>query len=340
MSVALLMFNLGENAGIERNVQSLADFVDEIVIVDSSPLETYQALLRALEGYDSKVYRVLPMGFVDPLRPFGIAKVESEFAFILDADEEPSSRLKHDLRGLTDFDAYVVPRFEEGLRSFTYHLRLLRCALARYRGRSFDFPTVTGRTGWLDRKHHIVHHANYESFFEDKSRRERYFTIENIERPFTSRFLRRVLTVRLRNRSFALPLSNFGSKHVDSVLSSATIRWLIEIEFARDLLLGKGPRLAAFNRRYTLEKVRFLSRLPKEMQEHIVELSREIQRSGGLFEYLGLADSEYIELLSASFDWNLRGIDVYLNLLEYRHRVGRRPDFVPPNRGPNVTGND
>ena len=123
---ALLMFNLDEAEGILRNVRRLRSAVDEVVVVDSSSPEGYHRLLAAVEPYAVCVHRVLPLGHVDPLRPFGVSKVKSDRVLLLDADEEPSPALVADLRDLAEHDAYVVPRYEEALRAYTFHLRLFR----------------------------------------------------------------------------------------------------------------------------------------------------------------------------------------------------------------------
>ncbi len=188
MSVALLIFSLGEVEGVLRNIRSLREVVDEIVIVDSSPPVDYEALQSHTSRYSAKVYRALPLGFPEPLRPFGLSKVESDYTLILDADEEASDGLRSDLRGLHEYEAYVLPRFEEGLKSYTYHLRLLRPSAVRYHHRSFDFPDVLGQVGRLDKSHRIVHHANYSDYLIEKARAQRYFTIENVERPFNRQY--------------------------------------------------------------------------------------------------------------------------------------------------------
>src|SRR5256885_9800839 len=288
MAVALLMFNLNEPEGIVRNLRSMQGVVDEIVIVDSSSPADHEALLRLTSPYSVRVFHVLPFGFPEPVRPFGTSKVESDYALVLDADEEPSERLKADLRKLNTDDAYVLPRFEEQLRSYTFHLRLFRATAVRYRQRSFDFPDVDGQIGYLGKAHRIVHHANYESYLEDKSRAERYFMIENIERPFNRRYLQEALTLRLGGRSVSIPFADRLQDRPDTPLSSSTARGAVEIEFLRDLLMGKGLRAASFNRRYAFRKWRFFLELPDSERSFLCGLAQDIQHSGGLFAYLGV----------------------------------------------------
>jgi len=92
-SVSLLMFNRNENEGIIRNVKLLHSTVDEIVIIDSSDHEKYNELENSLKSFDVKLYRVLPLGHLEPLSHYGISKTSSEYILKLDSDEEPSKEL-------------------------------------------------------------------------------------------------------------------------------------------------------------------------------------------------------------------------------------------------------
>lgn len=316
---ALLMFNLDEAAGIVRNVVRLRPAVDEVVIIDSSSDRGYRELLAAVEPYDVRVYRALPLGHVDPLRPFGVSKVASDYVLVLDADEEPSPRLVADLRGLEGHDAYVVPRYEEGLGAYTFHLRLFRPQAVQYGGRSFDFPAVRGSVGHLGRDHAIVHHAGFDTYLADKSRARRYFVVENYERPFNRRYFVEAMTLRLGDRRVQLPVP---AGDPGRALSPPAVRAAIDMEFLRDLLLGRGLRVARFNRRYSRAKDAFFRGLPRADQARISEVAREIQRAGGLFPYLNLADPSYVESLTATFTWDRPGLEVYEDLLRYRHARG------------------
>ena len=328
MPIALLMFSLDDSESILKNIESLETSVDEIVIIDSSSPAVSGNLRRRVEACGGKLYRVLPLGCADPLRPFGISKVRSDYVLVLDADEEVSEPLKPRLRTLTDRDAYVLPRFESEFRSYTYHLRVFRRTGIEYRGRSFDFPFVNGSVGWLDKRHRIIHHGQYQRYFFDKERAQRYFLIENIERPFTHRYLRDAMTVRFRNWSLSLSPRTPFVEDKGFLLSPSAIRAAIEITFLRDLILGHGIRAASFGRHYSHAKGRFFQMLTETAREELIAIARDLKNEGGLFRYLGLSDPSYLERLTAGFRWDLRGIDVYMNLLRYRYRHRRPAESV------------
>jgi len=92
-TISLLMFNRNENEGIIRNVKLLKDAVDEIVVIDNSDPEKYKQLKNSLKNFKVKLFRTLPLGYVEPLYYYGINKTTSEYILKLDADEEPSKEL-------------------------------------------------------------------------------------------------------------------------------------------------------------------------------------------------------------------------------------------------------
>ncbi len=328
-TLALLIFNLDETAGTVRNVARLRPVVDEVVILDNSSDASHRELVAAVAPYEARVHRALPLGYADALRPYGVSKVSSDYVFQLDADEEPSPALLADLRRLTERDAYVVPRREIGLRTYTYHMRLFRKEAVRFGGRSFDFPEVHGSLGYLDPDHAILHHARFDTYFADKARAQRYFTVESYERPFTVRSLAEALTVRAGARTLHLP---FPARDLGRPLSPVAVRALIEAEFLRDLLLGHGLRAARFNRHYSLGKAAFFQRLPDAERARVSAIARELQESGGLYPYLNLADPAYMDRLTASFGWDRPGLEVYEELLRHRHEHGRPAERVPARR--------
>ncbi len=326
-TLALLMFNRDETEGTARNIARLRAVVDEVVVVDSSSPTGNLELRAAVEPLGAHVYRALPLGHPEPLRPFGVSKVTADYIFLLDADEEPSPGLVEQLRKLTEHKAYVIPRFEVELHGFTHHLRLFRRDAVHFAGRSFDFPVVEGTVGHLDRAHAILHHAHMDTYFSDKSRAKRYFVVENYERPFTRRYLTEALSLRTGTRTLPFPLPR---RDPDRPLSPPAVRAVIEIEFARDLLLGRGIRAAAFNRRYSLGKASFLLSLPEAERVRVAEIARDLQRAGGLFPFLDFANPEYVDRLTASFAWDRSGLEVYEDLLAYRHEQGRPADRISP----------
>ena len=74
--------------------------------------------------------------------------------------------------------------------------------------------------------------------------------------------------------------------------------------------------------------------LTEPAREELVAIARDLKSEGGLFPYLGLSNPSYLERLTAGFRWDLRGIDVYMNLLRYRYRHGQPAESVYSIDGP------
>ena len=65
-------------------LQSLASWVDEIIVVD---MDSTDRTVEIAESYGAKVYQHEPVGFADPARAFAIEKAAGPWIMMLDADE-------------------------------------------------------------------------------------------------------------------------------------------------------------------------------------------------------------------------------------------------------------
>lgn len=150
------MLNKNDTKGVIRAVCAVKGVVDEIVVVDSSSEARHIELQTALADSQTKVFRALPLGHPDPLAGYGLSKVSSEMVLYLDSDEFPSKELVRDLRQLTKFEGYFVPR-REGLLGYTFQIRLFKRDSAAFTGRIHEQPAIGGRVGKLDTSHCILH---------------------------------------------------------------------------------------------------------------------------------------------------------------------------------------
>ncbi len=323
MTQGLVIFNLDENAAVLSRVRALVGVLDEIVVIDSSSPSTADELALALAPFHARVVRVLPLGYGDILRGFGVRQATSDCVLLLDADEEPSVELAAALPTLVGRDGWIVPRYEAGLRSYTYHLRLLRRQAARYRGRSYEFPQIEGLVAHLAPPRVLIHHIDPKTYLTDKGRAERYFTVESYERPLTRAYAREAFALRAWRSRVRLPLPPFLFREPGTLLSDAGARFVIAVEAARDVLLGRGLSAAAFNYHYSVSKWRFFRTLPYSEQAQVTAIAEEVRRSGGLLEYLDILRPGYLEQLTASFSWDRSGLEVFRELLSYRHEHGR-----------------
>lgn len=180
-SLGFLTFSRNDVEAVIRSIHSLRASVDEIVVVDSSyPAERAQ-LVAEVRAPRERVVLAPPLGNVDLLRPFGLSNMTTDRVLQLDSDESLSPPLFEALRGLDSDDAYVIPRWEGGVRGFTHHMRLYRRRSVRYRGRSHAFPEVRGTTRTLPRGKCIIHDLPpAQQYWDSGDRRRRYLLSDSL----------------------------------------------------------------------------------------------------------------------------------------------------------------
>lgn len=321
-SLTYLTFTLNDLPSVLPNLERLAAVVDESVVVDSSHPDHVRRWEGEVTRRGGRIVRVLPLCASDLLRPFAIAHVRSERVIELDSDEEPSPGLVDRLRHPGERDAYVVPRYEIQLRAFTAHLRLYRPATLRFVGPSCAFPQVEGSLGALHRNEHILHHANYQGYFAERGRPERYLFLEAIQRPYTREYLQEAATVRLEKRRIVPFWLERLLGDLDVPLGDAGIELGLLLRFVQDALLRGGWQWARFQRRYELAKRAYIGALDPADRAAQYRLATEIRRAGGLIQYLRLTDVDRLARLTSEFDWTHSGPEVLQRLLAERQKVG------------------
>lgn len=312
-SLSLLMFNKSDNSSILRNIRLLDEIVDEIVVIDSSPLEILNDLSTQLKGTNTKVVRALPVGYQDPLRPYGLGHVRSEFVLNLDADEEPNEHLMQRLRKFDLADLYYIGRYEESIKSFTYQARLYRKDKVRFRGTVHESPEVNGTFSRLPLECHLLHRRYRVSDGLNK-----YSKIEAYLRPY-SRYL----------ISKGVPIGFFRriiGQDNSLMPESATFLFICMIFFfrifTRKNIVDNRSRELWSLLRYSLGVNTYFRKLPEETQSLALDISKEIDESGGLIDYLHFQDSAYVDNLTGTFGWDRTGLEVLEQLLLFRHEHG------------------
>jgi glycosyltransferase involved in cell wall biosynthesis len=310
--LALVMIVKDENAGVIRNVAALRDHVDEIVIVDSSSPANYELLRAKLRPFDVKLRRVIPTGYADIMRSYAMAVTDSDYVLYLDADELPSPSLVQQLDSLAEYDAYWVPRFEEAFGIYTYHLRIYRKKAVRHRGANHETPLVSGVTAKLSKSSCINHEVSLFGYFTDNTK-ARYILnqciIDSYQRIYTG----------LRISRIAPPPLNKFITQSNEALPRPMVRLIIEYDYFSTFLRVRNRTLASVNRRYALARDKFFRSLSSSEREVRLAIAKEVEASGGPTSYLGLGDVQYVEELSSTFDWKLSGVQVYEQLLRYKH---------------------
>ena len=310
-SISLLVYSCRDTDRANALLDSVAGLFDEVHVVDSSPPAEYERF-RARRTGSVAFHRVLPVGYVDLLRPYGLAQVRTDRVLVLDTDERLSEGLRAALPTLTGADGYVLPRHEVSLGAYTYHLRLFRPGRARYPAETWGFPAVRGPTATLDRSCALLHLADHGDYLARDDRAGRYLWVESIERPFT---------LGSGRAGAGTPLAwgrASGSNPEPEVLARLTEWWAA----ARTLLRSGRPALARFQRQYDRRRREYFYHLPAEEQAQRIRLRDEIRGAGGLVAYLGFDRPPYVDALTSEFGWDREGPEVLRRLIAYRLREG------------------
>lgn len=98
MSIACVTVVKNEEENIIRALESVVDWIDEIVVVD---MHSKDNTARIASNFTKKIYSHPDIGYVEPARNFSIAKASSDWILILDADEVIPKTLAVKLQKLT-----------------------------------------------------------------------------------------------------------------------------------------------------------------------------------------------------------------------------------------------
>ncbi len=171
--IGLFLITKNESARIARCLQSAAEAVDEIIVVDDSADDTASQARRL----GARVYTHAFEGFTAQ-KNFALRRVTAPWALSLDADEELTPQLAKEIRRavqnadadgfeLTRVNYFLGRRMRHGGLKKEHILRLVRTDKAAYQGGLVhEKLCVSGRTKRL--KNVFVHHSydDIETYFD------------------------------------------------------------------------------------------------------------------------------------------------------------------------------
>lgn len=143
--VSVFIIALNEADRIARTINSVKDWVDEVIVIDSGSLDGTQALAESL---GAKVFSNAWNGYGLQKR-FGEDRCRNEWLLNLDADEEVTPELSHEIQklfveGMPAADGYIIPvrdmlLGEKHLSRHAHTNNVLRL-YSKKRGRFSDSP--------------------------------------------------------------------------------------------------------------------------------------------------------------------------------------------------------
>jgi glycosyltransferase involved in cell wall biosynthesis len=179
--VSVLMLTYNSGSIIRNSLSSVADFADEIIVVDGGSVD---GTLEVARAYGAKILSRKFSGF-DAERNAGLQIAHGEWILSLDSDEALSSKLKSELMdiiGKNNCDVVYVPRLDyvagHVMKSFypDYQPKLYRNGCLTYIGRVHEVPEFKRPVRKVLASTPLVNHSDVN--FRDRFYREvRYWTL-------------------------------------------------------------------------------------------------------------------------------------------------------------------
>ena len=170
ISAVMVIYN--EEAVLERALESLADLVDEIIIVHDGPCKDKS--LQIATKYKAKIYVRKHVGICEPHRPLTYKKAKNDWILQIDADEYLSEGLRNNLGKLinTKVDIYDFswPGFYKNRHYIgPYKRALFKKSKIVYFGLRHHDPVPLNKDVVVKKSNYrVIHKPNYE-YLELKS---------------------------------------------------------------------------------------------------------------------------------------------------------------------------
>jgi glycosyltransferase involved in cell wall biosynthesis len=185
ISVVINVRNEAEN--LSKCLRSIADFADEIIVVDMKSTDNSVAVAKE---YSARVFNYHPMKFVEPARNFALSKAKGKWILLLDPDEYLRKTLKRELKKITrrsDVDFVKIPRqnfiFGKWIRHANcwpdYLIRFFKRGAVTWQKEIHSQPITKGNSlTLLDSEKLAIKHNNYQNVSQFLLRAMRYSNIQ------------------------------------------------------------------------------------------------------------------------------------------------------------------
>ncbi|MBU3926431.1 MAG: glycosyltransferase family 2 protein [Bacteroidetes bacterium] len=188
MAVSAVINTWNEEKNIKRCIDSLASWIDEIIVVD---MNSTDATCEIAQKLGARVYSHPQTGYVEPARNFAIEKANSEWIFIIDADEEVHEPLAEKIRtlilGTHGKSFFRIPRKNIIFGKWIKHarwwpdlqIRLFKKGMVTWLNEIHSIPVTQGEGVDLEIKEdNSIIHYNYSSISQFITRMDRYTSIQ------------------------------------------------------------------------------------------------------------------------------------------------------------------
>ena len=310
-TISALIFSMNRVENVLRLAEKLKDYVDEVVIIDSSDKEKFEELKKRLSF--ARIYWLPPIGVVELYYRIGLELCKGEYIFHLDDDEKPSEELLKDLRKIVE-KGYVFSIRRVGLEGTTKLFRLFHR----------DFIVPTGLIHWvwaskitpreLEDRYYIVHREEDVNVKKLK----RYAVIESWV--FGVKLFRTIFPsyTKARQRNLNSLLRKLSKRFFQSQLRFGDFKWFLLTTgynfYVLYLMIRDSRSLRSLFYSllyYLLIQVNLFKDFSKKKEAWIKMIER------GVFEFLGL-DSYEKALRSLKNLKSRNGLENFVMLIRLR----------------------
>jgi len=186
MKISAIINTFNEEKKLPRCINSLKDFVDEIVVVD---MNSSDRTIKVAEELGAKVFKHDYVGYVEPARNFALRQAQGDWILLIDADEEAPEALLKDLKAIVKenkVDYVNLPRknliFGKWIKHSRwwpdYNVRFFRKDKVEWNNKIHSIPMTQGRGMEIpaEEKYALVHH-NYQTISQYLERNDRYSSV-------------------------------------------------------------------------------------------------------------------------------------------------------------------
>ena len=327
----MLIFSYNDIYLIENRIKFFLQYVDEIVIIDSSTNVKQKEMLNNLANEKIKVFNTPAFGFVEPFRNYGIQKCNSEWIFNIDTDELPNELLLKELKNIIsdeEYDYFEIYReniAKNGKKlSDEYILnRLFKNGKIEYKGYVHENPIISGKGLKLPKSFKIINIKAPNStsltgilngmqatkFYERVSFLDSVSNLISLSGVSTNNMSLGKLKELRFSKISRKELSIFGYLFFDIIRFCLSILNFKNFHFRTSLV----------QLRYSIIKHKMFFKVSKLEREDQFHLSTEIRINGGIINFLNLTNDFVMgKLIDISFKLDIFGEPFFTWVLNNR----------------------
>jgi glycosyltransferase involved in cell wall biosynthesis len=188
MKLSAVINTRNETKNIVRCLKSIAEYVNEIVVVD---MQSSDDTVKLAKEYTANIFHHENTNYVEPARNFAISKATGDWILILDADEVLPEMLGVKLKKLAEYGEFSFYRFPRKNWIFgkwikysgwwpDYQIRFFKKDKVTWDNEIHSIPITQGKGMDLiaEEKNALIHY-HYENLEQYLDRLNRYTTVES-----------------------------------------------------------------------------------------------------------------------------------------------------------------